>query len=152
MSVPWAAALAATLAGIDVFSALAEVAVRHNYIRSALNDGHEIEVKQGRHPVVERSLDEGIFIPNDISLANDDAQLIVLTGPNMSGKSTYLRQVALIVLLAQIGSFVPAEAARIGIVDVRTERDRPRRILRPIDERLGRRQPLRLHVEHRCEH
>jgi len=109
--------LAATLGNIDVFSTIAEVAVRHNYIRPALNEGNEIEIKQGRHPVVERSLDEGGFIPNDISLSNDDTQLIVLTGPNMSGKSTYLRQVALIVLLAQIGSFVPAEAARIGIVD-----------------------------------
>jgi DNA mismatch repair protein MutS len=110
-------ALAAALAKIDVFASLAEVAVRHNYIRPALNEGSEIEIMQGRHPVVERSLDAGSFIPNDISLSNDDAQLIVLTGPNMSGKSTYLRQVALIVLMAQIGSFVPAEAARIGVVD-----------------------------------
>jgi DNA mismatch repair protein MutS len=110
-------ALAAILANIDVFSALAEVAVRHSYIRPALNEGNEIEIKQGRHPVVERSLDEGSFIPNDISLSNDDTQLIVLTGPNMSGKSTYLRQIALIVLLAQIGSFVPVESAIIGIVD-----------------------------------
>jgi DNA mismatch repair protein MutS len=110
-------ALAGTLANVDVFSALAEVAVRYNYIRPRLNDGNEIEIKQGRHPVVERSLDEGSFVPNDIHLSNSDAQLIVLTGPNMSGKSTYLRQVALIVLLAQIGSFVPAEAAIIGVVD-----------------------------------
>ncbi len=110
-------ALAAILANIDVFSALAEVAVRQNYIRPELNEGNDIEIKQGRHPVVERSLAEGDFIPNDISLSNDDTQLIVLTGPNMSGKSTYLRQVALIVLLAQIGSFVPAGSAVIGIVD-----------------------------------
>jgi DNA mismatch repair protein MutS len=109
--------LAATLANIDVFSALAEVAVHYNYVRPVLNEGNEIVIKQGRHPVVERSLDEGSFIPNDISLSNDDTQLIVLTGPNMSGKSTYLRQVALIVLLAQIGCFVPAESAAIGIVD-----------------------------------
>jgi len=110
-------ALAGAMANVDVFSALAEVTVRYNYVRPRLNDGNEIEIKQGRHPVVERSLDEGSFVPNDIHLSNDDAQLIVLTGPNMSGKSTYLRQVALIVLLAQIGSFVPAEAAIIGVVD-----------------------------------
>jgi len=110
-------ALAGALAHLDVFSSLAEVAVRHNYVRPELNDGKEIDIKQGRHPVVERSLEQGSFVPNDIYLSNEDAQLIVLTGPNMSGKSTYLRQVALIVLLAQVGSFVPAQAAGIGIVD-----------------------------------
>jgi DNA mismatch repair protein MutS len=110
-------ALAGALAHLDVFSSLAEVAVRHNYVRPELNDGKEIDIKQGRHPVVERSLEQGSFVPNDIYLSNDDAQLIVLTGPNMSGKSTYLRQVALIVLLAQIGSFVPAQVAKIGVVD-----------------------------------
>jgi DNA mismatch repair protein MutS len=110
-------ALAGALAGLDVFSSLAEVAVRYNYIRPRLNSGNEINIQQGRHPVVERSLEAGSFVPNDTYLSNDDAQLIVLTGPNMSGKSTYLRQVALIVLLAQIGSFVPAEAAIIGVVD-----------------------------------
>jgi len=110
-------ALGEAFANLDVFSSLAEIAVRYNYTRPALNDGSEIDIRQGRHPVVERSLDGGSFVPNDIYLSNDDAQLIVLTGPNMSGKSTYLRQVALIVLLAQIGSFVPAESARIGVVD-----------------------------------
>jgi DNA mismatch repair protein MutS len=110
-------ALARTLAHLDVFSSLAEVAVRYHYVRPELNTGSEIIIKQGRHPVVERTLLGGEFVPNDTYLSNDDAQLIVLTGPNMSGKSTYLRQVALIVLLAQIGSFVPAEAATIGIVD-----------------------------------
>jgi DNA mismatch repair protein MutS len=110
-------ALAAALAHLDVFTALAEVAVHNNYVRPSLNDGNIIDIKQGRHPVVEKSLPAGDFVPNDIYLSSDDAQLIVLTGPNMSGKSTYLRQVALIVLLAQIGSFVPAESARIGIVD-----------------------------------
>jgi DNA mismatch repair protein MutS len=100
-----------------VFAALAEVAVRNNYVRPILDDGNIIDIKEGRHPVVEKSLAEGEFVPNDIYLSNDDAQLIVLTGPNMSGKSTYLRQVALIVLLAQTGSFVPAKSARIGIVD-----------------------------------
>jgi DNA mismatch repair protein MutS len=109
--------LAGALAHLDVFASLAEVAVRYNCVRPALDDGNTIDIKQGRHPVVERSLDAGSFVPNDIFLSNDDAQLIVLTGPNMSGKSTYLRQVALIVLLAQIGSFVPAQSAKIGIVD-----------------------------------
>ncbi len=109
--------IAVALAHSDVFSSLAEVAVRHHYVRPVLNDGSEISIKQGRHPVVEQTLTETHFVPNDTFLANDDAQLIVLTGPNMSGKSTYLRQVALIVLLAQIGSFVPAEQASIGIVD-----------------------------------
>jgi DNA mismatch repair protein MutS len=110
-------ALAGALAHLDVFSSMAEVTVRHSYVRPELNEGKEIDIRQGRHPVVERSLTDGSFVPNDINLSNDDAQLIVLTGPNMSGKSTYLRQVALIVLLAQIGSFVPAQAAKIGVVD-----------------------------------
>jgi DNA mismatch repair protein MutS len=110
-------ALAAVLAHLDVFTALAEVAVHRHYVRPGLNDSNIIDIKEGRHPVVETGLPAGEFVPNDIYLSGDDAQLIVLTGPNMSGKSTYLRQVALIVLLAQIGSFVPAASARIGIVD-----------------------------------
>ena len=110
-------ALAGVVAQLDVFAALADVAVRYSYTRPVLDDGKVIDIKQGRHPVVERNLEAGTFVPNDIYLSNDDAQLIVLTGPNMSGKSTYLRQVALIVLLAQIGSFVPAQSAGIGIVD-----------------------------------
>jgi DNA mismatch repair protein MutS len=105
------------LANTDVFSSLAEVAVRYGYVRPKLTTDSEIVISDGRHPVVERSLPEGSFVPNDVYLSNGDAQLIVLTGPNMSGKSTYLRQVALIVLLAQIGSFVPAESVTIGIVD-----------------------------------
>jgi DNA mismatch repair protein MutS len=108
---------ARVLAQLDVFSALGEVASRNNYIRPLLDQSKDIDIKAGRHPIVERTLLEGAFIPNDTQLSNDDAQLIILTGPNMSGKSTYLRQVALIVLIAQIGSFVPAESARIGIVD-----------------------------------
>ncbi len=110
-------AVANALACVDVFSSLAEVAVNYNYVRPELTTGNEINIKQGRHPVVERTLQEGVFAPNDTYLCNDDAQLIVLTGPNMSGKSTYLRQVALIVLLSQMGSFVPAESATIGVVD-----------------------------------
>jgi DNA mismatch repair protein MutS len=110
-------AVASTLANIDVFSSLAEVAVRYGYVRPHLTTDDEIIITQGRHPVVERSLPERGFVPNDSHLSNSDTQIIILTGPNMSGKSTYLRQVALIVLLAQIGSFVPAEAATIGLVD-----------------------------------
>jgi len=110
-------ASASALADIDVFSSLAEVAVRHGYVRPKLTTDNEIVISEGRHPVVERSLVDGGFVPNDTYLSNDDAQLIVLTGPNMSGKSTYLRQVALIVLLAQIGSFVPVASATIGLVD-----------------------------------
>ncbi|MBF8265711.1 MAG: DNA mismatch repair protein MutS [Dehalococcoidia bacterium] len=108
-------ALGEALAQLDVLAALAEAAVRHNYVRPKLDEGNKIDIKGGRHPVVERTVPE--FVPNDTYLSNQDAQLIVLTGPNMSGKSTYLRQVALIVLMAQIGSFVPAEAAAIGLVD-----------------------------------
>ncbi len=105
------------LAQLDAFSALAEVAMRYSYIRPELTEDEAIFITAGRHPVVERSLSEGSFVPNNTYLANKDTQLIILTGPNMSGKSTYLRQVALIVLLAQIGSFVPAEQASIGLVD-----------------------------------
>jgi DNA mismatch repair protein MutS len=110
-------AVANTLANIDVLSSLAEVAVRYSYVRPELSEDNRINIIQGRHPVVERSLVDSSFVPNDIYLSSDDAQLVVLTGPNMSGKSTYLRQVALIVLLAQIGSFVPAASAAIGLVD-----------------------------------
>jgi DNA mismatch repair protein MutS len=109
--------VAHTLADVDVLSSLAEVARRYSYVRPKLTTDNEIVITQGRHPVVESSLVDASFVPNDTRLSNDDAQLIVLTGPNMSGKSTYLRQVALIVLLAQIGSFVPADSATIGLVD-----------------------------------
>jgi len=110
-------AVANVLANIDVLSSLAEVAVRYSYVRPELTADNVITIKEGRHPVVERSLIDSSFVPNDIYLSNDEAQLIILTGPNMSGKSTYLRQLALIVLLAQIGSFVPATSATIGVVD-----------------------------------
>jgi DNA mismatch repair protein MutS len=110
-------AVANAIANVDVFSSLAEVALRYSYVRPKLTTDNEIIISEGRHPVVERSLVDVSFVPNDIYLNNDDAQLIILTGPNMSGKSTYLRQVALIVLLAQIGSFVPAASATIGLVD-----------------------------------
>ena len=105
------------IANIDVVRSLAEVAVSNEYISPKLNNKTSIVVKDGRHPTVEKLVPYGEFVPNDANLSNDDSQLIVLTGPNMSGKSTYIRQVALIVLMAQIGSFVPASEAEIGLVD-----------------------------------
>ena len=108
---------AAVVAQVDVFSSLAEAAYRYGYTRPQLNEGRAISIIEARHPVVERSLPLGTFIPNDVHLSNDDTQLVILTGPNMSGKSTYIRQVALIVLMAQVGSFVPAREATIGLVD-----------------------------------
>jgi len=108
---------ASALAQLDVFSALGEAAARYNYVRPKLTTDDAIIISGGRHPVVERMIIEEPFVPNDTYLCNRDAQMVILTGPNMSGKSTYLRQVALIVLLAQIGSFVPADSASIGIVD-----------------------------------
>ena len=109
--------LAAAIAMVDVFSALAEVAVRYHYVRPVVDQGDAITIKNGRHPVVERHLGAGSFVPNDVNLSNDDGRVLVLTGPNMAGKSTFIRQVALIVLMAQIGSFVPADEATIGLVD-----------------------------------
>lgn len=108
---------ARAIAQIDVFSSLAEVAACYNYTRPELTNEDVIDIKEGRHPMVERSLGSDNFISNDTYLCNSDSQLIILTGPNMSGKSTYLKQVALIILLAQIGSFVPAKSAKISIVD-----------------------------------
>jgi DNA mismatch repair protein MutS len=105
------------IAGLDVACALGEAAARFNYVRPSLDEGDRIDISDGRHPMVERSLAAGAFVPNDTALSSTDEQIVVLTGPNMAGKSTYLRQVAAIVLMAQIGSFVPASAARIGLVD-----------------------------------
>ena len=105
------------LAAIDVYLSLAEVAAKNNYCRPTLNDGDTIHIVAGRHPVVELTQSDNPFVPNDTNLSNAEAQIAIITGPNMAGKSTYLRQVALITLLAQIGSYVPAEAAAIGIVD-----------------------------------
>jgi len=110
-------ATARSIAQIDAFSSLAEVAVRHGYVKPTLTNEDVIDIKGGRHSIVEQSIGSDNFVPNDASLCNKDNQLIILTGPNMSGKSTYLRQVALIILLAQIGSFVPADSANVGIVD-----------------------------------
>ncbi len=105
------------IAHVDVFCSMAEVASRNGYVRPELNDGEILEIKQGRHPVVERMLPSGSFVPNDARLSTGDDQLVILTGPNMAGKSTYIRQVAIIVLMAQVGAYVPAEAATIGVVD-----------------------------------
>ena len=109
--------LAAAIAQLDVFAALAEAAVRFGYVRPSLNRGDSIVVKDGRHPVVERVLAAGSFVPNDVQLSNSETRIVVLTGPNMAGKSTYIRQVAIIALMAQVGSFVPARDAVIGLVD-----------------------------------
>jgi DNA mismatch repair protein MutS len=110
-------ATAQAVAELDVACGLAEAAARYGYVRPVLDDGDTIEIRDGRHPMVERALATGAFVPNDTALSSSDAQIIVLTGPNMAGKSTYLRQVAVIALMAQVGSFVPAAEARIGIVD-----------------------------------
>ncbi|MCH8206371.1 MAG: DNA mismatch repair protein MutS, partial [Chloroflexi bacterium] len=110
-------AAADAVAHVDVFCSLAEVASAQGYVRPALDEGEVLEIRQGRHPVVEGMLPPGAFVPNDTRLSNRDDQLVILTGPNMSGKSTYIRQVAIITLMAQIGSYVPAEAATIGVVD-----------------------------------
>jgi DNA mismatch repair protein MutS len=108
--------LAHAVAELDLFAALAEVALNHRYVRPVVDDGPALEVSGGRHPVVELMLSDEPFVPNDTCLT-PDAAIHLLTGPNMAGKSTFLRQVALITLLAQIGSFVPADAAHIGVVD-----------------------------------
>ena len=106
------------IAMLDCFVSLSEVAVENNYTCPIVDDSDVIEIKEGRHPVVEKILPPGEkFVPNDVRLDNSENQILIITGPNMSGKSVFLRQVGLIVLLAQIGSFVPASYARIGIVD-----------------------------------
>ncbi len=107
---------ARTIARLDVASALAEIAVSNRYVRPELASEDVLEISAGRHPVVEKVQREEPFTPNDLHL-NDDERILIITGPNMAGKSVYLRQAALIVLMAQIGSFVPAEEAKIGIVD-----------------------------------
>ncbi len=105
------------IALLDAIASLAYVAEHNRYIRPHLNDNGVIEIKDGRHPVVERIMENGLFVPNDALLDNSKNLISIITGPNMAGKSTYMRQVALIVLMAQIGSFVPASYANIGVVD-----------------------------------
>ena len=108
---------AQSLAHLDVFAALAEVAVQQNYVLPELNQSSVIKITSGRHPVVETANPENVFVPNDLCLDSANEQILIITGPNMAGKSTIMRQAALIVLMAQIGAFVPAEAAQIGLVD-----------------------------------
>ncbi|MBW6521259.1 MAG: DNA mismatch repair protein MutS [Desulfoarculaceae bacterium] len=105
------------LAQVDFFVALAECAHRYHYRRPEVNDGEAIVISEGRHPVIERSLPTGKFVPNDVALDQESQEVLIITGPNMAGKSTVLRQTALIVLMAQMGSFVPADSAVIGVVD-----------------------------------
>ena len=107
----------AVIAEIDVLCSLAQVAEENNYVRPEVDLSDEIRIQDGRHPVVEKMLRDSLFVPNDTSLGTAGNRVAVITGPNMAGKSTYMRQVALMVLMAQIGSFVPARSARIGICD-----------------------------------
>ena len=108
---------ASSLATLDVLLGLAETAQLYQHTRPLLDDSRDLEIIDGRHPVLEQTLVEEKFVPNDSSLHHEDSRLLIITGPNMAGKSTYIRQVALIVLMAQIGAYVPAGSARIGIVD-----------------------------------
>ena len=114
--------IAETLAQVDVLTAFAVCAIENKYVKPAIDESNELYIQDGRHPVLEKILPMGQYVSNDLKLTADnhdfaDTQFMILTGPNMAGKSTYMRQNALIVILAQIGSFVPAQAARIGIVD-----------------------------------
>lgn len=102
------------IANLDVFQSLASAAVKHNFVRPQMSNDYALSIKQGRHPVIEAAT--GRFVPNDVFF-DDSQQIILLTGPNMAGKSTYLRQVALLVIMAQMGSFIPAQEAAIGLVD-----------------------------------
>jgi DNA mismatch repair protein MutS len=110
-------ASAKIIAGVDMLASLAVVAEQNNYVRPDMEKKGAIHIKNGRHPVVEKMIRNDMFVANDTYLDNDKHRISIITGPNMAGKSTYMRQTALIVLMAQIGSFVPAESASIGIVD-----------------------------------
>ena len=105
------------MAQIDVFASLAFVAERNHYVKPKINEKGVIDIKDGRHPVVEKMIPENMFIANNTYLDMNHNRLSIITGPNMAGKSTYMRQTALIVLMAQIGSFVPASEANISICD-----------------------------------
>src|SRR5262249_44883764 len=108
---------ASATAHLDVVTSLAEVAAMRDYVRPELDDSCAIEIERGRHPTLDAVTPRGEFVPNDAHLDAETDQIVILTGPNMAGKSSWLRQIALIALMAQIGSFVPAKRARIGIVD-----------------------------------
>ena len=108
---------AKAIAGLDVFSSLSLVATRNNYVKPKINEKGTIHIKNGRHPVVELMLKDDLFVANDTVLDNNKNRISIITGPNMAGKSTYMRQTALIVLMAQVGSFVPADSADIGVCD-----------------------------------
>jgi DNA mismatch repair protein MutS len=109
--------MATLLALVDVLAGLAEAAALYRYAKPTVTDGGGITIREGRHPVVERLCHDSVFVPNDTTLDLGTERLLIMTGPNMAGKSTYLRQVALIVLMAQVGSFVPATEAHIGLAD-----------------------------------
>ena len=102
---------------LDIIVSFAEVSSRYGYVKPVVNDGDKISIIEGRHPVIEQTIDDGIFVSNDTYVNCSDQSMLLITGPNMAGKSTYMRQTALIVLMAQIGCFVPAESAEIGVVD-----------------------------------
>ncbi|MEG0617215.1 MAG: DNA mismatch repair protein MutS, partial [Oscillospiraceae bacterium] len=108
---------AANIAMLDVLTALAEVAVKNNYVRPTVNKSDKLIIKDGRHPVIEQMLKDSLFVPNDTILDCEDNRMLIITGPNMAGKSTFMRQTALIALMAQIGSFVPASECNMGVVD-----------------------------------
>ncbi len=109
--------VASLIAEIDVYRSFAEVADKNGYACPDIDDGYTLNIKEGRHPVVERFVTDSYFVPNDTTLDVEDNRVMIITGPNMAGKSTYMRQVAIITIMAQIGSFVPARSARIGVVD-----------------------------------
>ena len=108
---------ARAVAEVDVLATFAEDALTRRYVRPIMSEGDELEIHDGRHAVVEQMPDAERFVPNDTTLNCIDHQLVIITGPNMAGKSTYIRQVALITIMAHIGSFVPASEAKIGLVD-----------------------------------
>jgi DNA mismatch repair protein MutS len=116
-AVPWLMTICAAMAELDVFQAFAFAATVRGYVRPHVTTGTELSIRDGRHPVVEAHIPGGAFIPNSLECPGSGRFFVILTGPNMAGKSTFLRQVALITLMAQVGSFVPASSASIGIVD-----------------------------------
>ncbi|MDD6154770.1 MAG: DNA mismatch repair protein MutS [Eubacteriales bacterium] len=105
------------VAVLDVLCTFADVSTRNGYVKPTVDDSHELEIAQGRHPVIEQTTGSGLFVANDTYMNDSDQSMLLITGPNMAGKSTYMRQTAMIVLMAQIGCFVPASRAKIGVVD-----------------------------------